>query len=44
MRLVCPVLVGRERERALTLVGPLLNAAADGSGSVVSVAGETGVG
>jgi DNA-binding CsgD family transcriptional regulator/tetratricopeptide (TPR) repeat protein len=44
MRLVCPVLVGRERERALTLVGSLLNAAARGSGSVVSVAGETGVG
>src|SRR5687767_4129998 len=44
MRLVCPVLVGRERERALSRVSSLLGAAAEGAGSVVLVAGETGVG
>src|SRR5688572_29278723 len=44
MPLVCPVLVGRERERALSLVRSRLRAAADGAGSVVLVAGETGVG
>ena len=44
MRLVCPVLVGRERERALSLVSSLLRAAAEGAGSVAVVTGETGVG
>ena len=44
MGLVCPVLVGRERERALSLVSSRLRAAAGGTGSVVLVAGETGVG
>ena len=42
MHLVCPVLVGRERE--LERAASLLRAAAGGAGTVVLVAGETGVG
>ena len=43
MHLVCPVLVGRERELERA-VAALLRAAAGGAGTVVVVAGETGVG
>ena len=42
MDVVCPVLVGRERE--LKRAALLLRAAAGGAGTVVLVAGETGVG